>query len=296
MRQKLAVFLVPWLVLASYAAGPEAIIHKRVSEVQFTLVATDQNNRPRNNLSPSDLLVVEDGEPVSRFDLRPAADLPLRIAIVLDLSDSTLRSWATVRSALLRSLERLMRPEDTLLIVTFNDRIRSERTLNSPDQLAAALQDPPMGGLTALYDSVYRACDHPLFAGDREPHRSAMILFSDGEDDLSLHGAGEAVARAQRNGIAIYTVATHNPTKRFAGDIVLQQFAKTTGGRDFIVKDENQLQDALFSINSELRGSYQLYYRVADEQGAGGFRRVRVIPAQDESLRVRSREGYFTAP
>ena len=297
VRQKLAVLLlVPWLTLASSAAGPEAVIHKRVSEVQFTLVATDENNRPRPNLSPNDILVLENGEPVSRFDLRSAADLPLRIGIVLDMSDSTLKSWAIVRSALLQSLQNLMRPEDTLLVIAFNSKIQLERSLNSPAQLAATLQNPPMGGLTALYDALYRACDHPLFAADREPHRSALILFSDGEDDLSLHGAGEAIARAQRNGIAIYTVAAHNPRKPSSGDLVLKQFAKTTGGRDFIVKDESQLQDALFTINSELRGSYLLYYHVSDEEGRGGFRRVRVIPAQDETLRVRSREGYFTAP
>jgi Ca-activated chloride channel homolog len=297
VRQKLAVLLLlPSLVLASPAAGPDPLIRKRVSEVQFTLVATDQDNRPLPRLSPADILVLEDGQPVPRFELQSAADLPLRIGIVLDLSDSTLKSWAVVRDSLLRSLQTLMRPDDTLLVVTFNSKIQVERTLDVPDQLAGTLQNPPVGGLTALYDTLYRECGHPLFSAGQEPHRSALILFSDGEDDLSLHGASEAIARAQRNGIAIYTVNTHSPKQHTAGDLVLHDFAETTGGRDFIAKDEDQLQAALTAINDELRGSYLLYYRVAEQSGAGSFRRVRVVSTQNEEFRMRSRKGYYTAP
>ena len=297
MSQKLVVLLlVPLLLGASSAADPESLIRKRVSEVQLTLVATDQNHRPLLGLSPSDITVLEDGQPVPKFELRSASDLPLRIGVVLDLSDSTLKSWAVVRSALLSSLQNLMRPGDTLLMVTFNSKIQLERTLNSPAELGPALQAPPIGGLTALYDALYSTCDHPLFRADRDPHRSALILFSDGEDDLSLHGLGDSIARAQRNGVAIYTVTTHSPKKQLAGDLVLREFAASTGGRDFIAKDSGQLQDALSAINDELRNSYVLYYRVPQESGAGPFRRVRVVSTHNEAFQLRSRLGYFTSP
>ena len=297
MRQKLvALLLVPLLPLASSAAGPESLIRKRVSEVQLSLVAIDQNNRPLLRLSPSDIVVLEDGQPVPRFELRPASELPLRIGVVLDLSDSTVKSWAVVRTALLASLQRLMRPGDSLLIVTFNSKIQSERTLTSPEGLEAALQPAAVGGLTALYDTLYSICDDPLFGADRDPHRSALILFSDGEDDLSLHGLGDSIARAQRRGVAIYSVTTHSPKKQFAGDFVLRDLTANTGGRDFIVKDSLQLQGALSAINDELRNSYMLYYRVPQESPAGSFRRVRVVSTQNQAFHVRSRLGYFTSP
>ncbi|HMK22158.1 MAG TPA: hypothetical protein VK466_07465 [Terriglobales bacterium] len=164
------------------------------------------------------------------------------------------------------------------------------------EELTATLQDPPVGGLTALYDTLYRTCDHPLFAADREAHRSALILLSDGEDDLSLHGASEAVARAQRNGIAIYTIATYNPREVSSGDLVLHEFAETTGGLDFVVKDGPQLEEALASINNELRNSYLLYYRVAEQSSGNAFRRVRVISTKNQEFHIRSRKGYFPAP
>lgn len=263
--------------------------------MRLTVVATDENGRPVSNLSPTDITVLEDGRPIPRFELRAASDLPLRVGVVLDLSESTRKSWTTVRTALTRSLQDVMAPEDELLVVVFNSKIELDRPVAHPSELDTILGNPTSGGLTALYDTLYRVCDHALFAGD-EAHRSALILFSDGEDDLSIHGLGDAISQAQRAGVAIYTVATHNPKRDFPGDAVLRNLAGSTGGLDFVVKDADQLERALAKINGELRSSYLLYYRASEEPGMRAFRRVRVIPAQSEGAHMRSRAGYFTAP
>jgi VWFA-related protein len=281
--------------LAAWCASPETVIHKRVSEVRLTLVATDQNDRPIEGLSPSDITVLEDGRPVPRFELRTAADLRLRVAIVVDLSDSTRKSWVTVRSALSKSLQDVMKPDDEVMVLAFNSRIELERWVKEPGDLETLLSDSGAGGLTALYDAIYQTCGRSLFATDGEPHRSALILFSDGEDDLSIHGLGDTIARAESAGVAIYTVATHNPKKRTAGDVVLRNLAAATGGKDFVVKDSEQLGKALSEIKGELRSSYLLYYRASEQPGVRAFRRVHVIPTQS-GARVRSREGYYTAP
>lgn len=281
--------------LAAWSAGPEIIIQKRVSEVQLTLVATDLNDRPMDTLSPSDITVLEDGRPVPRFELRTAADLRLRVAVVIDLSDSTRKSWAAVRRALGKALQDVMRSDDEVMVLAFNSRIELERWVNSPGELESALTDPGSGGLTALYDALYQICGRSVFAADGQPHRSALILFSDGEDDLSLHGLSDTIARAEMAGVAIYTVASHNPKKKTQGDVVLHDLAAATGGKDFVVKDAVQLEKALAEINGELRSSYLLYYRASEQPGVRTFRRVHVIPTQG-GAHVRSREGYYTAP
>jgi VWFA-related protein len=181
------------------------------------------------------------------------------------------------------------------MVLAFNSRIELERRVNSPGELESALADPGSGGLTALYDVLYQACGRSVFAADGQPHRSALILFSDGEDDLSLHGLSDTIARAEMAGVAIYTVATHNPKKKTQGDVVLHDLAAATGGKDFVVKDAAQLQKALAEINGELRSSYLLYYRASEQPGVRTFRRVHVIPTQG-GAHVRSREGYYTAP
>jgi Ca-activated chloride channel homolog len=289
-------FLTLLLLGNTFASDTAPIIRKRVSEVQLTLVATDRNDRPVLGLSPADITVLEDGRPIPHFELRSAADLPLRVGIVLDLSGSTQKSWNAARATLIQSLGALMRPGDQLLILAFNSKIEMERTMADPAQLETALEQPASGGLTALYDTIYHVCGHSIFVGERQPHRSALILFSDGEDDLSLHGLQEAIAKAEINGISIYTVTTHNPKVQTGGDAVLHEIAGATGGRDFVVKDVRQLQSALSTIQEELRSSYLLYYHPPDEVGSRAFRRVYVLPTQPDGSQVRSRAGYFTAP
>jgi len=89
MIQKLGVLsLLVFGIGAGFAAESGFLVRKRVSEVQFMLVATDQHNRPLTTLTPADIVVFEDGRPVPNFELRSAAALPLRLGILLDLSDS----------------------------------------------------------------------------------------------------------------------------------------------------------------------------------------------------------------
>ena len=296
MRHKLTLLFTLLLLVPNFAGETTPRLRKRVSEVRLALVATDQNNRPLPNLSPADITVLDDGRPISHFELRSAADLPLRLGIVLDLSDSTRESWASVRSALIDSLQQVLRPKDEILVLTFSSEIAMQRILTDPAQLDSTLQNPTAGGLTALYDSIYRTCDHTLFNTDAEPHRSAIILFSDGEDNLSRHSLNEAIAKAQLTGIAIYTLVNHKAKKVKQGDFVLHDLATATGGRDFVVKDARDLQAALSAINGELRSSYLLYYRPPDESGVRTFRRVFVLPTQTNGSHLRSRTGYFTTP
>ena len=295
VRHTTGVLLLLVAASLAWCIGPETVIQKRVSEVRLTLIATDQNDRPVEGLSPADITVLEDGRPIPRFELRAAADLTLRVAILVDLSDSTRKSWGTVRSALSRSLQDVMGPDDDVVVIAFNDRIELEHRMKTPSDLGAILSDSGGGGLTALYDTIYQACGRPLFAADGEPHRSALILFSDGEDDLSVHGLDETIARAERSGIVVYTITTHSPKKKTAGDAVLRSLAKATGGKDFVVRDASQLGRALNEINGELRSSYLLYYRASEQPGVRAFRRVHVIPTQN-GAHVRSREGYYTTP
>jgi len=297
VSHKVVLFLLCLILLVpSYAGESTLLLRKRVSEVRLTVVATDEENRPLPNLSPTDIAVLDNGQPVSNFDLRSAADLPLRLGILLDLSDSTQSSWPTVRKALVDSLQQVIRPRDEILILAFSSRIAMQRTLTDPSQLDRTLDNSAPGGLTALHDSLSLACDHSFFNASAEPHRSALILFSDGEDDLSRRSLNDAIARAQLAGVAVYALANHPPKLRGPGDFVLRDIASATGGKDFVVKDTRQLHAALAAINEELRSSYLLYYRPPDESGARTFRRVFVVSTKGNGSHLRSRAGYFTAP
>jgi VWFA-related protein len=289
------VLLVLIFVSSSYAADPDFVFHKQVNEVRLTVVATDAQGRPWPGLAASSLAVADEGLAISDFHLQSANDLPLQVGVLLDLSDSTHGSWPAVRAALTQSMEGLLRPSDQILMITFNSRIQTERVLAEANELDESLPTPA-GGLTALYDTLYGACAHPLFSGDSEPHRAALILFSDGEDNMSYRGLGDAIASAQKSGIAIYTIAMHKPHQWHRGDGVLRAMASATGGNDFVVSDVKGMQAALQTIHEELRNSYLLYYRPSSGEMRGDFRRVDVLPARDARLHLRTRSGYYAKP
>lgn len=268
--------------------------HKRVSEVQMTVVAEDAGGHPRHDLSAEEIAVKADGQTVEQFTLRPAQDLPLRIGIVIDLSGSTAVTWDQVRQSLMASVQQLLRPEDEVLLVTFDRKIELERTIHEPMELNALLPVKDDGGLTALYDSLYQTCDQRNFFEDARPRRAALIVFSDGEDNLSLRGRNDTIARAQQAKIAIYAVTMHRRKGAHLGEAVLESIATDTGGRAFVVQDGRQLSKALVSINEELRGAYLLNFRPANERP--GFHAVEVRPLQEDRLRMRVRAGYYVDP
>jgi hypothetical protein len=76
----------------------------------------------------------------------------------------------------------------------------------------------------------------------------------------------------------------------------LRQMAMDTGGQDFVVKDPKELRAALQIIHEELRTSYLLYYHPPSAEGSNGFHRVKILPAQNFGLQLRTRAGYYVAP
>ena len=297
MAHKFALHILALGLLVTALSGQSIpVIRTQVREVRLTLVAVDGSGRPLPSLSPADIAVFEDGRPIPAFDLRSANDLALRIGVLVDLSDSTGPRWKAVRGALIDSLPKLVGRDDGLFFLTFDSKIELERTVTNPAQIENLIASLRGGGLTSLYDAVYHACGHPMFDGDQQPHRSALILLSDGEDNLSRHDLPDTIAEAELSGVSIYTISIHDPKRPLPGDAVLQGLAASTGGRDFVVKDAVQLRDALTLVHQELRSSYVLYYRPPREATRRVFRRVRVLPAQNNGSRIRSRQGYFAAP
>ena len=85
-----------------------------------------------------------------------------------------------------------------------------------------------------MWDSIYFACRDKLM---KQPSssavRRAIILISDGEDNLSHVYRQEAIDMAQRAEVIIYTISTSLVERHTKGDDDLKTLAEATGGRAF---------------------------------------------------------------
>jgi Ca-activated chloride channel homolog len=150
------------------------------------------------------------------------------------------------------------------------------------------------GGGTALFDALYYACRDKLM---KEPHsgpvRKAIILLTDGDDNLSHVTREEAIEMAQRAEVVVYTISTNLTDKGGGGDKVLQRIADATGGRSYTPFQLTDVADAFGKIQDELRSQYALSFRPPELTPDGSFHVVQILAKNHKGLRIRGRLGYY---
>ncbi len=222
----------------------DTTIHKSTAEVDLLVTVIDQQHRPMMNLGPADFTIVDGGAPVSSFiDFRVNTDLPLRLGVLIDRSDSIGTQFELQKQAALRLIQRVLRSgDDKFFVGSFDARADARHPLtNDTTALLVAADSVKKGGLTALYDAVYDGALNLEKERENVTLRKALILFSDGEDTFSLHGLGEAIAAAQRAGVSIYSIGMKHKG-RSPGDAILQSLSKETGGMAFVSVDPRTLE------------------------------------------------------
>jgi VWFA-related protein len=151
------------------------------------------------------------------------------------------------------------------------------------------------GGGTALYDALYFACRDKLLKAPKDiAVRRAIILLSDGEDNLSHVTREEAIEMAQRAEAIVYTISTNVSGTHGPGDKVLERIADATGGRAFFPFQIRDVVNAFTEIQDELRSQYSLSYTPADLKHDGHYRTIEIIANDRRNLRVRSRRGWYS--
>jgi VWFA-related protein len=277
--------------LAADAAAPD--IRADVNEVQLGMVATDTAGRPVPNLAAADLKVLEDGSPVNHFGLNSSHDLPLFATVIYDTSESNQKCWRQMEEPVLRFVQSTIRKQDQLWIAAFDSKLQFKSQIQKSDQLKNALH--VKGGdnhVTAFNDSLLRMLqDQP--SSEARPHRDAMIVFSDGEDNYSMHAPADVIAAAQQAKVAIYTIHRRNNRGWGTGGGVLHAVAVGTGGRDFTVTNTREVEKALTTIGNELRSGYVLYYPARPSRSGNEFRSVSVRPNRNKRIRIQVQNAYY---
>ncbi|HEX4951297.1 MAG TPA: VWA domain-containing protein, partial [Blastocatellia bacterium] len=172
----------------------------RLVNVLFSV--TDKQNRYLDNLKQEDLQVLENGQPQTIFTFKKEFDLPLTLAIMVDVSGSEQYVLPQLKDAGAHFVDSVIRTgKDTGAIIKFEGEATLMQGLTSnKNRLRRGLEEisyiaPPgqyggtpginggsrQGG-TSIWDSVVAACGDLLA---REAGRKTIVLLTDGVDTTS---------------------------------------------------------------------------------------------------------------
>jgi Ca-activated chloride channel homolog len=273
-----------------------ATITKTVNEVNVVFTVTDKHGRYVKNLAKSDFSILDDSKPAEPRSFHNETDLPLQVGLMVDASNSVRDRFKFEQEAAIEFLNQTVRPKyDKAFVVGFD--VTPEVTQDFTDNIEAlsrGVRALRPGGGTAMYDALYFACRDKLLKEQQSgPVRRAIILLTDGDDNMSHVTREEAIDMALRADVIVYTISTNVTGSRHAGDKVLERIADATGGRPFFPFQLNDVANAFVEIQDELRSQYALSYKPADLRNDGRYHTIEILAQNHKNLRVRSRRGYY---
>jgi Ca-activated chloride channel family protein len=272
-------------------------ITKTVNEVNVVFTVTDKHGRYVKNLAKADFAVIDDNRPAEQIrSFHNETDLPLQVGLLVDASNSVRDRFKFEQEAAIEFLNQTVRPRyDRAFVVGFDvtPEVTQDFTDNT-ESLSRGVRALRPGGGTAMYDALYFAARDKLLKEQQSgPVRRAIILLSDGDDNMSHVTREEAIDMAQRAEVIIYTISTNVTGSRHAGDKVLERMAEATGGRAFFPFQLNDVANAFVEIQDELRSQYALSYKPADLRTDGRYHTIEILAQNHKNLHVRSRRGYY---
>src|SRR5512145_2679185 len=209
--------------------GAEPAIRLNTQLVNVLFSAADKQNRYVNDLTASDVKVLEDGKPQEIFTFKRESDLPLTMAILVDVSYSVASVLPQLTDAGARFVNSIIRPnKDKAAVVEFEGEATLVRDLtanaallrrglaeiarNAPPPRTSRMPPPIISasrkGGTSIFDSVIAACADLLA---KEVGRKTIILFTDGRDTTSFSDRTEAIEEALRAEVVLYAIGIGDP-------------------------------------------------------------------------------------
>jgi VWFA-related protein len=267
-----------------------------VTRVQLLFTVSDKKGRFVTDLAKTDFEVFESKKSQSITEFTAETDLPLRLAILIDTSNSIRDRFKFQQEAASDFINTVMRPhQDKAVVVSFDTAAELVADLTDDTQkLTSAIRGLRPGGGTAMYDAIFFACRDKLMM-DQPKHkfRRAMVVLSDGEDNQSRWTRDQALEIAHKADVVIYTISTNISRIPTDGDKILKYFAEQTGGLAFFPFKAQELAQSFENIANELRHQYNVLYRPEPLKTDGMYHPVDVKVKGRRDLVVRARHGYY---
>ena len=278
-------------------SGRDADIRIRVDRVPVLFSALDGKDRFITDLTRNEIAVYDNKKRQEIIDFAQETDLPLRIALLIDTSNSIRDRFQFEQAAAIEFLQSVLRPNrDRAFLLAFDTNVEVVQDFTDDiEKLRTGIESLRAGGGTAFYDAIYHAVRDKLMKAEPEGSvRRTIVVLSDGEDNQSRVTREETLEIAQKAEVTIYAIGTNITGIRKRGDKVLKRFAEETGGRLFMPFKLSDLTSSFRQIGHELRSQYVVLFRPNTPRD-GSFHTIKVV-ARRRGVTVRARKGYYATP
>ena len=245
---------------------PPNVIRVNVNLVLVDATVKNKAGQIMVDLKQENFELREDGTP-QKIEIFSRDELPLDVALVLDLSDSIGPFLVPLRQAANIALSAL-KPEDQVALFTFSTeaQMRVPFTLDK-SQIADMIGGFQTGGATNINDAIFLPAQYLLNAPQKD--RRVIILIS---DDVGTSAGGQGtrdiVTEAIASDAVVYNlkIPGYNPPEtRMAaamtpGLVDIRKVVEQTGGEVFNVPDVAHLDEVFRALIQRIKTRYTLGY------------------------------------
>lgn len=274
----LALFSVANICSAAGPGGspdpPLATFRIDAAEVHVAFSAYDENKHPVAEVSTADFRLLRDGRLLEQApEVERRHDSPIAATVMTDVSESMMKAVPMARASWQWMAANLLQSQDAVTYFDFGAEVTSGGKQSKAN-------------LTSFYDCLLDLIPR---IEERQDGRKVLILFTDGQDNYSLHSMQDAIDLAVERDVAVYAITTWKYKINY-NERVLDQLTRSTGGRYFVIKDQKEMAEAVNQIVDEQRNGYEVIFRA--DKGRGGMHRI-AMQSTDGHLRFYHRVAYY---
>ncbi len=303
---------------AASEISADDVIRVETDLVNTLFTAVDNNHHFVTNLRPEDIRIFENGVPQKIDIFQRETELPLSLAIVVDISKSQERTLPDEQKAAGEFLDTVIRADrDQAAAISFTgkalieqeltnekarlrkaiNRLKVEVPPNNPDcdpEDKSVEEDPRCW--SSIWDAVW-ASTNEVLAHTPERSRRAIILLTDGDDTSSVTKKNEAIDFAVKNNVLVYGIGIGDRQEYKIDEGALRKVSERTGGRAFFPMNDTELRGAFAQIEQELRSQYLIAYSPQNKARDGTFRPIKIEIAnpqlRKQKIQLLYRQGYY---
>jgi Ca-activated chloride channel family protein len=244
----------------------QSVIRVGVNLVLLDATVKTKGGQIMADLKKENFEVREDGA-VQKLDVFSRDELPLEVALVLDLSDSIGPFLGPLRDAASTALAAL-KPDDEVALFTFS----TEAQLRVPftkdkTEIANQINTFHAGGATNINDGIFIASEN-LLKTPPKGRRVIILISDDVGTDAGGQGTHDIVTEAIAADAVLYNlkIPGYNPPQTLLaasmipGLVNIRKVMDQTGGELFDVKDVASLDPVFRALIQRIKTRYTLGY------------------------------------